>query len=216
MVWKDALESNTQDSSLLFKEHIKASCTSLEVEATLPLPSPLDSLVHSCTSFYSVSTIPTLDSLQVLGTLVILGFGSSFLWFSTSTSFGWISSSWLYKSEEVDDSPDSLRRISSLRTKSWTSLNFNLLLPDELLIIVTIAFQLSGREDKSINAHTFSLKSIPTELNWVVTILSSLRCCPIDAPSIIHKLNNCLIKWTLFEVDGFSYMLERAIINSLL
>ena len=117
------------------------------------------------------------------------------------------------KTEEVDDSPDSLHRISSMRTRSRTSLNFYLLLPDELLTIMTVAFQLYGKEDKSINATTSSSNSIPIELNWVVTILSSLRCCTTDAPSVIRKLNNCLIKLTLFEVDDFSYILERATIR---
>src|ERR1044072_5594070 len=96
--------------------------------------------------------------------------------------------------EEVDDSPESLRRISSLRTRSRTSSNFNLLLPDELLTAVTVAFQLFGREDKRIKARTSSSKLIPTELNWVVTVLSSFRCCAVEAPSAIRKLNNSLIK----------------------
>src|ERR1044072_6244759 len=81
--------------------------------------------------------------------------------------------------EEVDDSPESRRRISSLRTRSRTSSNFNLLLPYELLTAVTVAFQLSGREDKRIKARTSSSKSIPTELNWVVTVLSSFKCCAL-------------------------------------
>ncbi|KAE8704043.1 Methylcrotonyl-CoA carboxylase alpha chai isoform 1 [Hibiscus syriacus] len=77
------------------------------------------------------------------------------------------------KAEEVDASPDSLRRISSLSTRSRTSSNFNLLFPDELLTDV----------------------------------------CAIDVSSVIRKLNNRLIKCTLFEADGFSYILERAAIR---
>src|ERR1044072_8874528 len=95
---------------------------------------------------------------------------------------------------EVDDPRESRCRMSSLRTRSRTSSNFNLLLPDELLTAVTVAFQLSGREDKRIKARTSLSKSIPTELNWVVTVLSSFRCCAVDAPSPIRKLNNRLIK----------------------
>ena len=69
------------------------------------------------------------------------------------------------KAEEFDVSPDSLRQISSLNTRSRTSSNFNLLFPDELLTAVTVAFQLSGRDDKRIKARTSSSNSIFTELN---------------------------------------------------
>jgi len=88
----------------------------------------------------------------------------------------------------------------------WTLIN-------ELLTTVLAALQLSSREDKSINARTSSSNSIPTELNCVVTILSSLICCATDAPSVIRSVNNRLIKWSLFEAKGFSYMLERAFIR---
>ncbi|KAE8693889.1 Metalloendoproteinase 1 [Hibiscus syriacus] len=117
------------------------------------------------------------------------------------------------KAEEVDASPDSIRQISSLSARSRTSSNFNLLFPDELLTTVTVAFQLSGIDDKRIKTRTSLLNSISTELNWVVIVLSSFRCCAIDAPSVIRKLNNRLIKCTLFEADGFSYILERAAIR---
>ncbi|KAE8729263.1 hypothetical protein F3Y22_tig00003725pilonHSYRG00278 [Hibiscus syriacus] len=48
------------------------------------------------------------------------------------------------KAEELDASPDSLRRISSLNIRSRTSSNFNLLFPEELLTTVMVAFQLSA------------------------------------------------------------------------
>ncbi|KAE8690627.1 Potassium channel AKT2/3 [Hibiscus syriacus] len=66
------------------------------------------------------------------------------------------------KAEEVDVSLDYLRRISSLSTRSRTSSNFNLMFPDELLTAVTVTFQLSGRDDKSIKARTSSSNSIST------------------------------------------------------
>ncbi|KAE8726587.1 hypothetical protein F3Y22_tig00006613pilonHSYRG00076 [Hibiscus syriacus] len=102
-----------------------------------------------------------------------------------------------------------LRSVPDPRTSS----NFNLLFLDELLTAVTVAFQLSGRDDKRIKARTSSSNSISTELNWVVILLSSFRCCAIDAHSVIRKLNNRLIKCTLFEADGFPYILERATIR---
>lgn len=67
--------------------------------------------------------------------------------------------------EEVDDSPNSLQGISSLRTNSRISSNFNLLLPNEILIVVTVAFQFSGKEARSIKARTSSFKLIPAKLN---------------------------------------------------
>ena len=53
----------------------------------------------------------------------------------------------------------------------------------------------SDREDKSTNARTSSSNSIPTELNCVASV-----------PYVIRKLNNRLIKLTLFEADNFSYI----------
>ncbi|CAL9094660.1 unnamed protein product [Musa textilis] len=44
-------------------------------------------------------------------------------------------------------------------------------------------------------------------------MLTSLICCVTDASFVIHKLNNCLTKCTLFEANGFLYMLERIIIR---
>lgn len=95
---------------------------------------------------------------------------------------------------EDDDPPNSLCHISLLRTREQTSSNFIYVLLDELLTVVTLALQLYGWEDKSINARTTSSNLIPTELNWDVTILNSLICCEIDAPSVNRNIRNYLIK----------------------
>lgn len=116
------------------------------------------------------------------------------------------------KGEELDNSPNSLYWIFSLRIKSRTLWIFNLLLFKELFMVVTITFQLSNRKDKSINVCISSSNSVPTELNWFGIILSSLRCC-VDMSSVIYKLNNHHIKWTLFEVDEFSCIQERVTIR---
>jgi hypothetical protein len=72
--------------------------------------------------------------------------------------------------------------------------NVIFVLPDELLIVVIVALQLSTREDKIINARTSSSNSISNELNWIVKILSSLICCAIDVSYVIQSVNNRLIK----------------------
>lgn len=58
-----------------------------------------------------------------------------------------------------------------------------------------------------------SSKSIFTELNWLVTELNSFRCSTTNVPSDIFRLNNCRIRCTLLEFEGFSYMFERASIR---
>lgn len=45
---------------------------------------------------------------------------------------------------------------------------------EELLTAVTVLFQLVDNEDNMIKARTSSLKSISTELNWLMTTLNSL------------------------------------------
>lgn len=57
-----------------------------------------------------------------------------------------------------------------------------------------------------IKARTSLSNSISTKLSCV---LNSLMWAATNAPSIIHKLNNYPIKCTLFEANGFLYILER-------
>lgn len=60
------------------------------------------------------------------------------------------------------------------QNQSRTSSNFSFLLPEELLIAVIIAFQLSGKDDIRTRPCTSSSNSISTELCCVVIMLSSL------------------------------------------
>lgn len=60
-----------------------------------------------------------------------------------------------------------------------------------------------------IKAWILSSKLMPTELNYVRVELSSFRWLVIGTPSDIFKLNSVLIKCTLFEVVGFSYIFDN-------
>ena len=94
------------------------------------------------------------------------------------------------------------------------SLYFSFSFPVELLTAILIAFQLFGKEAKTINARISSSKSIFTDDNRFVIVLNPFRCCATDAFSTIFKLNSFFIRCTLLFADDFSYIPDKAFIRS--
>ena len=58
------------------------------------------------------------------------------------------------------------------------------------------------------------IKINSTNDNWFVIVLNSFRCCSIDVFFAIFRLNSFFIKYTLLFAKGFSYILEKAFIRS--
>ena len=114
---------------------------------------------------------------------------------------------------DLEVSPASLLWISLARIKSHMSLYFSFSFLVKLLTAILIAYQLFGKEAKTIRAQISSLKSISTGDNWLVIVLNSFRCCATEAFSAIFKLNNFFIRCTLLFADGFSYILDKAFIR---
>ena len=155
-----------------------------------------------------LTVVPTLISFFLDLDLLYLDF--DLLWFEF-LSLGLPLDS-VFKAK-LDVSSNFLQCISLLRIRSQTSLNTIFLLLKELLITVTIAFQISGRENRKIRTQTSSPNLISTELSCIVIILNLFMWATTYAPSIIHQLNNRFIKCTLFKANGFLYMLERIAIR---
>ena len=94
------------------------------------------------------------------------------------------------------------------------SLYFSFSFPVELLTAIHIAFQLFGKEAKTINVRISSSKSIFTDDNPFVIVLNPFRCYATNAFSAIFKLNSFFIICTLLFANGFSYIPNRAFIRS--
>ena len=92
--------------------------------------------------------------------------------------------------------------------------SFNLLLLAELVTTVTVALQLSGRDDNKINVFTSSSNVICTDVNCAIIVLNSLIWLVIELPSPIFRLTSLWIKYTLLVADGFSYIFDNAFIKS--
>ena len=107
----------------------------------------------------------------------------------------------------------SLLWTSLLKIKSRMSSYLSLPFPTELLTAILMASQLFGKKAKTINARISSSNSISTEDNWFVIVLNLFRCFATAAPSAIFKLNNFFIRCTLLLADGFSYMLDKAVMK---
>lgn len=94
---------------------------------------------------------------------------------------------------------DFLLRISSLILRSLILSNF--------IIFFFIQLQFFGREDNKIRGRTSSSKW--SQFNCVVIIVNSLRWFATTLLSDIFRLKRCLIRWTLFVADDFSYMSDN-------
>ena len=91
---------------------------------------------------------------------------------------------------------------------------FSFSFPVKLLTTILIAYQLFGKEAKTIRARISSSKSISTDDYCFVIVLNSFRCCATETFSAIFKLKNFFIRCTLLFVDSFSYMPDKAFIKS--
>lgn len=141
--------------------------------------------MHSCTSFCNAQSSHNSNTWHSLSfenysdfcswtfySLIFQGCSFYYVHFLYLNFFWSIFLLTSYIKQKVHASSHTLWQISLLRIKSQISSNFNLFLLDELFIIMTVAFLLSSKDDKSINVLTSSSNAMPTKLDWVVTIWS--------------------------------------------
>jgi len=134
--------------------------------------------------------------------LIWICFSQIWTWICYSFfSIHWSSSpSTLRALPDVSAAPDDFMHASLLRRTLIALLNFKVHVPQELPTAITRPSQVSGRLDNRTSALILSSKLIPTNSNWLASVLNSLRCSATLSLSSNFRLN-FFIKKTMFDTE---------------